>query len=414
MLRLFIRLYSFIIVALLVITALLDRVLLPEYHKPSEAQTAVIELAQRALNQSPKDIPQIIEALPWPAQIIERSSIVLHDSYRLQLDENGYFVSYSDDHIQHIYIAAQDTLLQMDVTSSSEEENVTFYLVLMFILFAVALGFWLLPLWRELLQVKYASESFRETGKLPPIKTSARTTLSPILNSVNDLGRRIDQLLQNQQALSGTLAHELRTPLARLKFRLELLPESQHQLKSDIEADIDGMNHLLQHLLDYTKLQAVNPELNMGDIPIKMLIEETVQDCMQQYNRDIEVHLNLDEVKLIADGVLVERAITNLISNAIKYATTAIFIDVSQNNDDIIIRVMDDGNGVPADEQAEIFQPFVQYPKHAKTHQNTGAGIGLALVTLIQRWHGGSVRYESRAEGGSSFILTYRQQVATQ
>lgn len=407
MFKLFVRLYLFIIVSLIVITALLDSVLLPKYQAEAPEQIAVIQLVEKLINSPNIPLQQLSNDDTWQLSEISSEKIAWGDEQLKHLDENGFLISYSEPNNQHIYIQNGNRLIKVDIPLVNSDNNISQYLILMFVIFAVFLGIWLLPLWRELLQVKRLSEVFDNTGKLPLIKTSATTTLTPILSSLNQLGERIDELLENQKALSGTLAHEIRTPLARLKFRLEQLPNSHQHIKDEIQHDIDSMQSLLQHMLDYTKMQSLNPELDIGEVPLHTLVQQIAHDTPFLYNSDITISLSAPEVIIKADGILVERAITNLASNALKYANSEVKISLTQSAEETAISVWDDGHGIAPEKQNEIFQPYIQFPQNTHSGKHSGAGIGLALVTLIQKWHGGQVSVVSEPSNGTTFTLTY-------
>ncbi len=407
MLKLFIRLYAFIILALLLITTLLDSVLLPRYQEPSTTPDALVNLIQQTT-----DVEQIEQLLgtsdyDWDTQWLSADKMSWPVTQQTELNNTGYTQSYSDINdqtIEHIYLKFDDKLLRIDIPLAENDTPFLFYIGLLFSLFAIALGLWLWPLWKELLQVKRAADVFNKRGQFPHIKVTKANTLTSVLNSFNSLTDRINELLANQQALSGTLAHEIRTPLARLNFRLEQLPPEQSEIKAAIQRDIDGMQHLLQTLLDYTRMQSLNPELNIAKLPLHSLVQDLISQWPTPCQQTIKVTTDLTEAYIMADGALIERAIANLFSNAYKYTKDTIHISIDSDETSVIIQVTDNGPGITEDNFEVIFKPFVQV---ANTTKTTGAGIGLALVSLIQQWHEGTAEVSSILGQGTTFTLKY-------
>lgn len=407
MLKLFIRLYIFIILALLLITTLLDSVLLPRYQEPSTTPDALVNLIQQTTDTEQLEQMLRTSDYDWHTQWVLADNMSWPATQQTELNSNGYTQSYSDINgqtIEHIYIKFDDKLLRIDIPLVENDTPFLFYIGLLFSLFAIALGLWLLPLWKELLQVKRAADAFDKHGQFPHINVSNATTLTSVLNSFNSLTDRINELLASQQALSGTLAHEIRTPLARLKFRLEQLPPEQSQIKTAIQGDIDGMQHLLQTLLDYTRMQSLNPELNVTKLPLHTLVDDITNQWPTSCQQTIKITSHLNEAFIMADGALVERAISNLLSNAHKYTKDCITVSIELDENWVSIKVTDNGQGIHQDDFEVIFKPFVQV---ANTTKTAGAGIGLALVGLIQRWHEGTAEVSSSLGRGTTFTLKY-------
>jgi two-component system OmpR family sensor kinase len=136
------------------------------------------------------------------------------------------------------------------------------------------------------------------------------------------------------------------------------------------------------------------------------MVEVMIASLPQSKIQNINIQNQCDNVILQADGHFAERAISNLISNALKYADSQIIISSEQTADEITISVEDDGPGVANEMREKIFDAFYRPDKSRARHQG-GAGLGLAIVKRIQDWHHGHCEVESSKLGGAKFILSY-------
>lgn len=225
--------------------------------------------------------------------------------------------------------------------------------------------------------------------------------MQPIANRLNLLSDRVHGLLRDQRELTGAVAHEFRTPIARLKFALEMNPHPNSEAFDGILADIDELEGLVQEMLDYTQYDAITPELSISDIPIKELCENLVERLALTTSKSLAVQG--ENVVMRGDGHFVERAVSNLLTNAIRHAHNMVSIRIQTYTNTISISVCDDGDGVSEDLAERIFEPFYR-PDNSRVRYSGGAGLGLAIVQRIQSWHKGTASVVPSDLGGASFI----------
>jgi two-component system sensor histidine kinase KdpD len=212
-----------------------------------------------------------------------------------------------------------------------------------------------------------------------------------------------------RNALLGAISHDLRTPLAALAGLADslqlvappLAPAHAEIAQSLREAAL-RMNALVSNLLDMARLESGRVALNLQWQPL----EEVVGSALRgPGGRRVTVTLPADLPLLQFDAVLIERVLANLLENAAKYtpAGSAIGIGAAVVGDSVEVWVADTGPGLPPGREALIFEKFERGRKESAT---PGVGLGLAICRAIVAVHGGSIRGETRDEGGARFVFT--------
>jgi signal transduction histidine kinase len=235
-------------------------------------------------------------------------------------------------------------------------------------------------------------------GTRLPVEDVPREIL-PLVEAVNDALSRLDEGYERQKRLFSHLAHEWRTPVAILQARLDGLPAGP--LKERLFEDTVRLATLAEQFLDLQRLNhRFEPALiNLTDIAEHVVSELAPLAIAANYEpcftRDEE------EVKILGDRVAIERAVTNLVQNAIQHGGRSgrITVHVGRTTG---ITVIDEGNGIPQEERARIFEPFHRLQGHSK-----GFGLGLNLVQEIARLHGGQVCVLDGPAGGAAFRLSF-------
>jgi two-component system sensor histidine kinase KdpD len=220
--------------------------------------------------------------------------------------------------------------------------------------------------------------------------------------------RRSDAL---KTALLRAVSHDLRSPLmailtaagALVHGELSLDPDDRRELAETILGEADRLDRLVSNLLDLSRLQAGAASPDPGDCAIDDLVLQAL-DGVEAGNR-VEVTLPDDDPPLVhADAHQVERALANLLENALRYSPPEepVRVQVRQTGADVLIRVVDHGPGIAPDEAERIFEPF---QRGSRTGTARGAGLGLAIARGFADANGGRVWVESRDGQGAAFVL---------
>ena len=254
----------------------------------------------------------------------------------LQSLANGDGVTLHDNiHGQNIYLLKNQQLLEVHIENATNQEpGFLLYSGLFFVLLAAAMAIWVWPLWRDLETVKQATEKLNPNGTMPPIALSKRSLISGIAKALNTMNLRVQHLHQLQQELIGAVAHEIRTPLARLKFAMAMQEDAANNGMKD---DVQEMEKLVQEMLDYTAMEAQLPDMTMSEIPLNALCEHVISQLDPEFTHDKRLSVIGEELTLVADSHYLERAIHNLASNACRYAKAQVQIHLLAHQSQILI-----------------------------------------------------------------------------
>jgi two-component system sensor kinase ParS len=276
----------------------------------------------------------------------------------------------------------------------------------------VIVGAWLRPLLRDLDLITQATQRFAADYR-EPMKTAAQTTqLTSLAQNLDEMSGRLSGLVQSQKELAAALSHEMRTPLARIRFALAVLGHGgsgdlQNQADA-IGADVQEIDNLIGSILNYARLDHPDLRMNQQRVPLAEWVEQTLDKCRQPDKKLEVVHdVAVDEASM--DPRLMGIALSNLIVNACRYARAQVRLTLARDASGYELVVEDDGDGIAEAERELVFKPFTRLDT-SRNRATGGHGLGLAIVARIAALHGGTVSVdESRALGGARFALRWRE-----
>jgi signal transduction histidine kinase len=217
----------------------------------------------------------------------------------------------------------------------------------------------------------------------------------------------------------GMAAHDLRNPVAVIfaasSFMLEeesrcLSPEKRVEFVQRIRANSQFMARLLEDLLDLSRIEAGQIQLQKQALDLSELVGRSVeQNGLLAAPKEIRVDFACDSQlpKVAADAGRLDQVLNNLISNAVKFSNpgTTVTVNAARQNGSVVVSVQDRGQGIPADEMSRLFKPF-QKTSVRGTAGERSTGLGLAICRQIIEAHGGRIWAESTAGKGSTFAFT--------
>jgi CheY-like chemotaxis protein/two-component sensor histidine kinase len=221
---------------------------------------------------------------------------------------------------------------------------------------------------------------------------------------------------QRKTDFLATLSHELRNPLAPIRNSIEVIKRSAANprlVETSLEVmdrQLDQMVRLVDDLLDVSRITRDRLELRTGRVDLGDVIAraiETCDDLIGKGGHAIDVSLPPERVYLSGDAARLVQVFSNLIDNACKYTAkpASIRVTVKRSGEQIVVSVIDDGLGIPADAHERIFEMFTRV-ESGRSETGGSLGIGLALVKRIVELHGGSVTVRSDGpDRGSEFII---------
>lgn len=404
MARLFISLYLFIALSLVALSAGLERI----FFTQAEASSAqLLRPVLETIKKQNVELRAFIQSLGGTHKTLILDDIAWSQS---DLDKlhNGQAILLSDSSVlEKIYILdSKMQLLEISLPINSPNSGqFLLYSVLFFLLLGGVIAFWIWPLWRDLSNLEKTVSNLRPDGSIVQNDISKTSLIYPIAKSLNNMGRQISLLMQNQRELSGAVTHEFRTPLARLKFAIAIKPQMQSNAWLGMQQDVNELESLVQEMLDYANTGAHFPEMNLAEIPIKQLCQQLINRLKYSHLPNLNVRVYGDDPYVLADEHFIERAIENLVLNGKRYAIKVLEIHIIKQKKVIQICIEDDGLGVSQDMRKKIFFPFFR-PDASRDRQNGGVGLGLAIVKRIVDWHQGECYVTDSELGGAKFVIT--------
>ena len=278
--------------------------------------------------------------------------------------------------------------------------------------FGVMALVWSLPFWLNLRRISGAAQRFGKADFSARAQISKRSALFPLAGSFNDMAGKIQQLIASHKALTHAVSHELRTPTSRIRFSLEMLEHAKDQSEKDesiaqIRTDIDELDSLVSELLIYAKFDRETPLLERSELPVGPWLEQIAQKAEKSSGHiRVDVHIpDRDrDCRIMAAVRYMSRAVDNLVQNAVKHAADRVEIRFENAEDACLIRVDDDGPGIPVKDYEKIFEPFVRLDT-SRSRETGGYGLGLSIVRRIAVWHNGTVHAGKSALGGAGFTI---------
>jgi two-component system OmpR family sensor kinase len=236
-----------------------------------------------------------------------------------------------------------------------------------------------------------AAERLGRDPRAPPLDITGSPEVAAASDAFNGMQERLRRYVEDRTAMVGAIAHDMRTPLTRLRFRIEAVPDD---IRAKLASDIDQMDEMISATLAFVR------DTTQGGRREKLELSslvETILDEAAETGADA-VALPSDRLVVTGDPVGLRRLIVNLVDNALKYGQRARGRVFSEDGC-AIVEIEDDGTGVPHEELERLFEPFYR-GEPSRSRETGGAGLGLAVVRSIARAHGGDVTLHNRAGGG--------------
>jgi signal transduction histidine kinase len=232
-----------------------------------------------------------------------------------------------------------------------------------------------------------------------------RDEFGALTDAFNGMAARVKEMVRARDQLLLDVSHELRSPLTRLKVALALLPDSAK--KAQAEADAAEMEAMTAELLELERLRD-GRALRMSRQDLAALLREAARaheggsPGVRITDTPTEIPLDLD-----ADGV--RTVLRNLLDNAVKYSladSRPVEVSATRENGALVVRVVDDGPGIPEDDLPHVFEPFFRVDR-SRSRKTGGYGLGLSICKRIVEAHGGTLAAANNPRRGARFTLTF-------
>ena len=275
---------------------------------------------------------------------------------------------------------------------------------------AISLAFpvfiWMRPHWQDMLKLESAAQRFGEGHLTERIHFDSGSSFDRLGIAFNQMADNINALIASKKQLIDGIAHELRTPLVRLRYRLEMSENLTGAESQALNRDIGQLEALIEELLTYARLDRPQTELHLSTPDLPVWLQTHIND-VQSVNPQRKLLTAITPGAYGAlDMRLMERVLDNLMNNAMRYSETTLRIGLDLQRSQAILCVEDDGPGIEPAEREKVFEPFVRLDP-SRDRATGGCGLGLAIVRSIAQAMGGSVRCEASELGGARFVFSW-------
>ncbi len=376
------------------------------------------ELGRYPRSKQFEQLVRLRQYFHYDINIYSKEQLNLDNQQLLRLDRGDVVVSFDKDKnnqdILQVYSRYKSTRQYLTIGPiTTYNANPTWFMAALLVFALCVTGFFIYLLVKSLeRRMKSISDvvvNFGPSTLGTRIDDSGQDAIAHMAKGINVMASRIENLLQDQKDITQAISHELRTPISRMKFRVEMLKEKADTTDlaklEKLNHDIKELDLLVEELLVFQMLDSSKtPE--PVDVDIVALIQTMISEIYEPY-QDIELQLNFSKqaIWVKGDANQLRRMLQNLMINAFKHAQSK--INVSLDTQPVTLQISDDGEGIPEDQRQRIFTPFVRLDS-SRNRQTGGFGLGLAIISRIARLHQASIVVTKSSLGGANFKVTFQ------
>lgn len=383
------------------------------------------EAAREMLAELHSVAPEIIHAgiTDGHGRVFASYSKIKTDSFKIPI-LNGRAFSFTGE--QQLFVSNPimtnnevigKVFLEVQLTELQEIKQYKYELAFILLLTALVFSFLIALvvqsyISKRLLKLVHTMKKVGKTGEYnKPLEEEGKDEIATLIQAFNKLMEEIKESQKKKDEFIGIASHELKTPLTSIKGYIEMLNilEQEQPKKQFVEKTLSNVNkleRLVKDLLDVSKIQSGQLQLDMKEFDIDELLDETISAAqIISGTHKIERKDHLDNEMIYGDRQRLEQVLLNLLSNAIKYSPgeNKVVVDSEKTEKELIIKIRDYGIGVPQEEQTNIFERF--YRTKGISIHISGFGLGLYICRDIINRHYGKIWVES-ADKGSTFYFS--------
>jgi len=382
----------------------------PDLDRWLESTFHLIEqrLAEAPIQQREGIAVTLADDLGVGVQLLERD-----DVYMNQTSENGLPALVDvDGNTSYLHEAESiDAIIRLGPIAEPTDSLLLNLLPPLFYLsIFVVVGLWLRPLLKDINIISDGAQRFAADYR-EPLSTAGQTTeLKALAQNLDEMAARLSGVLRSQKELIAALSHEMRTPLARIRFALAVIGDrGDEKLREKLAAmneDVQEIDDLIASMLNYARLDHPDIKMHLQAVPASAWLEQITNksrtDAVQ-----IEGRIEDAPDKVWMDPRLMELALSNLLVNATKYTENSVRCSLAQKDRDYVLAVEDDGRGIPEDVRDQVFKAFTRIDD-SRNRETGGYGLGLAVVARVAELHGGTASVDaSPSLGGARFSIVW-------
>ena len=340
---------------------------------------------------------QVTSLIHFPLPAPLQDSLKAGDIVTLDSEEGVSLHLLSGTEVISLYLPPSkvETSLQFGLTS-------LFYICLLGLILL-----WIYPLVLRLLVLRQSAQQFGNGNLGTRVEVGSHSYIADLEFEFNAMAQRIENLVEDIKLLSSAVSHDIRTPLARIRFGVEAMIDeddqsSRERLSERIDKDIDDMLDLVEHMLDFSRLEKQLLQAESTQMELCGFIERLIEQNTTS-EKHIEFQTADSAVEMCLNPHFIGMLTNNLLGNAIKFSQAKVKMSVQQENAYVLICVEDDGAGIVESKRVEILKPFV---RANNSSEENGYGLGLAVVKRIVEFYRGELDVgESATLGGACFSV---------
>ena len=343
------------------------------------------------------------ESLALPAEL---KNEMFSEKGLLLEDEMGFYLLKSSRQLIPDYI-------ELRLNKTQQQQNSDVLLTLLFYSgVCTFMWFILSPLAKRLNVLTNKAKQFAAGDFSTRINSDKFTYIKDVELTFNAMASKIEKLMAENKLMASSLSHDIRTPVACMRFALDAAidePDSKklRNILFRMEKDLDQMEDMLKSYLSFATLEQKSHLLNFETVQASQYLKdvsEQIQPKLKKADLNLLTELNVN-FNVTADLHWLARAITNLLSNACDFAKSDIQISSYDDAQFMYIEVEDDGPGIAPENWHKVFSPFFQEENH-RNRAGKSYGLGLAIVTKVVDWHHGRASVsQSESLGGAKFTI---------
>lgn len=265
---------------------------------------------------------------------------------------------------------------------------------LIMVLAAIALA----TITRSLRRLAQAAQAVGDDPDGRAIDPKGPSEVRSVILAFNTMRQRLRDQLDERARMLAAISHDLRTPITRMRLRVEMLDDAA--LRARFAKDLDEMEALTGSTLEFMRTLGARPERRPVDL--NALLDSLREDA-QAAGRPILIEGQATG-PVLAHPLALRRCLDNLVDNAQRYGGNA-RLAVQQTTQVLQISVRDEGPGIPPQDLARVFEPFVRL-EASRNRESGGTGLGLSIARNLARWHGGDIELRNHPGGGLEALLT--------
>ena len=243
---------------------------------------------------------------------------------------------------------------------------------------------------KPLVKLAKAAERFGKGDYVNDFRASGSLEIRKAAYEFDRMAKRINRHLNQRAEMLSGISHDLRTPLTRLKLQLAML--KQKDISEKMSKDINEMEKMLNDYLQFAKTQ-------MQENTIKINLHNLLDNIKQNLNNEkLVIKKNSELIELQGRPTALKRSFENIIQNGLIYGSN-VYVNIIKGNKRALVTIDDDGPGIPEDQYKNVFKPFFRLDKSRSLNQS-GVGLGLAIVEDIINSHGGNVKLNKSKYNG--------------